>query len=269
MDSEPALVAAADPWALALPVLAGPHTEAVPGLMARVAELRSAGARLFEVVVGTPIDAYGARLTFRTGDGDAVDVARRAGLSGHPWGVPDWIGVRTGADGAVRAKAYHRRPPLEATLVHRGLPETARPVMAARDGGTVEVYAVLPGEMTWQRFATAALAPLGCAPVEPGVGVVPRASGYALSVRHDGDELSAVTLFVTSESLREDSAVEEEWVASMSREEGDQHRARVAAAATVSRTTGRRYRMLAWSYARTGLVSRAVSLHSRDALADR
>ena len=103
MDAGPELVAAADPWALSLPVLAGRHTDAVPELVERVAELRAAGARLFEVIVGTPVDAYGARLTFRFGGGDADEVVQRAGLSGHPWGVPDWIGVRTGGDGAALA----------------------------------------------------------------------------------------------------------------------------------------------------------------------
>jgi hypothetical protein len=268
MDAETELVAAADPWALALPVLAGPHVEAVPELVALVADLRGAGARLFEVVVGTPIGAYGARLTFRTGIRDAADVAARVGLADHPWGVPDWVGLRTGADGAVRAKAYHRRTPLDATLLHRGLPDSARPVMAARVGRSIEVYAVLPGAMGWQRHATAALEPLGCAPVAPGLSLVARPNGWAVSVRHDGDELSAVTLFATSETLPADGVVEEQWVSGMSVEERQLHGLRVAAAATVSRTPGRRYRMLAWNYTRSGLFSRAVSLHSGDVLVD-
>lgn len=267
MDVEPA-VAAVDPWALALPLLAGPHVEAVPALLAQVAALRDAGARLFEVVVGTPIEAYGARLTFVTGDGDAEAVARHAALDGHPWGPPDWIGLRTDADGTVRAKAYHRRPPLESTLVHRGMPQTARPVMAARDGDTTEVYAVLPGAMAWTRFAAEALEPLGCPPGRTGVSIVPTANSCAVSVRYDGDELTMVTLFVTSDALRPDPAVEAEWVAAMSPGEAAAHRLRVAASATVSRTAGRRYRMLAWHYTRAGLISRAASVHTGDVLDD-
>lgn len=258
-----------DPWALALRVLAGPHVDAVPELVARIAGVRRAGARLFEVVVGTPVDAYGARLTFLSGDGDAAAVAHQAGLADHRWGVPDWIGLRTEGDGTVRAKAYHRRPPLDATLVHRGLPQTAQPVMAALDGETLEVYAVLPGWMTWDRFASEALEPLGCPPGAPGVSIVPRAGGYAVSVKHVGDELTTLTLFVTAEALRPDSAVDSEWVSAMSSEQAAQHHLRVAAATTVSRTRGRRYRMLSWSYTRAGLVSRAVSLHCGDVLLDR
>jgi len=267
MDAEQQLAAAGDPWALALPVLAGPHGEAVPALLAQVTALRGAGARLFEVVVGTPVEAYGARLTFVNGDGSET-VAARAGLGGHPWGPPDWVGLRTGADGAVRTKAYHRRPPLAETLVHRGLPDTARPVMAARDGETTEVYAVLPGTVTWERFAGEALEPLGCAQRRPGVSIVPKGSTVAVSVRHDGDELTALTLFVTSDALRADAPLEEEWVAGMSPQDASSHRLRVAAAATVSRTAGRRYRMLAWHYTRAGFVSRAASIHSGDVLAD-
>ncbi|MDM7853460.1 hypothetical protein [Cellulomonas alba] len=266
MGTEQARVAAADPWALALPVLAGPHVDAVPALLARVAALRGAGAPLFEVVVGTPVAAYGARLTFETGRHEAV--ARQAGVGDHPWGPPDWVGLRTAAGGAVRAKAYHRRPPLVPTLVHRGMPATARPVMAALDGQTTEVYAVLPGATAWERFAAEALAPLGCAPARPGVSIVARAGGCAVSVRHDGDELTGITLFATSDALRPDGAVEAEWLAGMTADEAASHRQRVAAAATVSRTPGRRYRMLAWHYTRAGLVSRAASVHSRDVLPD-
>jgi len=257
------VVAAVDPWVLAAGVLAGPHAGAVPALVAQVAALRDAGARLFEVVVGTPVDAYGARLTFVTRSGAATSVV---GLDAHPWGPPDWVGLRTGADGAVRAKAYHRRPPLDPTSVHRGLPADARPVMAARTEGATEVYAVLPGIRSWERFAAEALAPLGCVPFPPGVSVVPRPGACAVSVRHDGDELVAVTLFVASDALRPDDAVEAEWVAGMAPDEAASHRARVAAAATVSRTAGRRYRMLAWHCTRAGLVSRAVSVHSADVL---
>lgn len=59
--------------------------------------------------------------------------------------------------------------------------------MAASDGDTTEVYAVLPGSLTWERFAAAALQPLGCPSVPPGVSLLPRAGGYAVSVRHDRD----------------------------------------------------------------------------------
>lgn len=263
----------ADPWALALRVLAGGHQDAVPELVARTAALHAAGARLFEVVVGTPAEAYGARLTFLTGD-DPDAVVGQVGLAGHPWGAPDWIGLRTAADGSVRAKAYHRRPPLDAVLVHRGLLDTARPVMAAYSGGpsrpgrpdepgrTVEVYAVVPGAMTWDRFAGDALAPLGCRPEPSGVTVVPRADGFALSVRHDGEQLTAITLFATSAGLRADAELEAEWVVGMDVEQADHHRQRMAAVASVSRSAGRRYRMLAWNYTRAGLTGRAVSVHA-------
>jgi hypothetical protein len=131
------------------------------------------------------------------------------------------------------------------------------------------VYAVLPGPMSWLRHATDALEPLGCAPVDPGMSMVARPNGWAVSVRHDGEELTAVTLFATSDSLPADPSVEEQWVIGMSVDERRLHSLRVAAAATVSRTPGRRYRMLAWNYTRSGLFSRAVSLHSGDVLVDR
>jgi hypothetical protein len=123
--------------------------------------------------------------------------------------------------------------------------------------------------MTWERFVAEALEPLGCPPVPPAVSIVPRADSFAVSVRHDGDELSMMTLFVTSDALRADSPLEAEWVAALSPREATSHRLRVAAAATISRTAGRRYRMLAWNYTRAGFVSRAASLHSGDVLHDR
>jgi len=258
------MVPAPDRWQLALTVLAGDHRQAAAEFVTTAAALRGAGARLFEVIVGTPSPEYGGRVTFLTGEAEPDTVVRLAGLSGHPWGRPDWIGLRTDADGSVRAKAYHRRPPLDTALVHRGMPEVVRPVMAARSGQTIEVYAMVPGQSTWERFAPAALAPLGCAPEPPGVTIVPRTSGFAVSVRHDAGVLSEITLFATAHALRPDAELAQEWVAGLGPEAVEQHRRQVIAAATLGRVRGRRYRMLAWRYTGEGLVGRAVSIHAVD-----
>src|SRR4051812_21301067 len=100
-------------WPAGLDGLLATHPSAGPSLCTAAAALRSAGGVPFEVIVGTA-PGHGVRVTWRAAEpGGAAALARAAGLADHPWGTPDWIGLRGRADGTARCKAYHRRrPPL-------------------------------------------------------------------------------------------------------------------------------------------------------------
>jgi hypothetical protein len=251
-----------DVWAQALGRLTAGHPDALPSLRRTVGALQAAGGLPFEVIAGTPAGRYGARLTFRAG-ADTRALARAAGLAGHPWGTPDWVGVRTSPDGATRCKGYHRRPPrLGITTVHRGLPPGADPVMAARDGDALEVYAMWPGERSWSSFVTQCLAPLGLIDV-PAFAPLPQAAarGFAASARHDGDVLTAVTLYAFPPSLPgDDEAVLASWSAGMAHDERAHLAQSVAAAQSLAEQPGRLVGLLAWTFDRQGAAGRAMSL---------
>jgi hypothetical protein len=253
-------------WTEELARLATAHPAALPSLAGVVTALRAVGGVPFEVIAGTPAARYGARITFRPG-GDPVALAGAAGLSDHPWGVPDWIGVRTSADGTVRCKAYHRRPPrLAITTVHRGLPPGLDPVMAARDGDAVEVYALCPGERSWRSFVSESLAPLPRA-ARAGEAVtfspVPRPArrGFAVSARHEGDVLSAITVYAFPRSLpRADDEVLAAWTEGMAGDERTSFGHAVVSAQRLTDGPGRLVGLLAWTFDANGVSSRAISL---------
>ncbi len=247
-----------DQWHLALSALAGAHADATQSLIATVDRLRAAGGALFEVISGAPALRYGARLTFRP-VGDRAAFAVAGGLADHPWGPPDWIGVRTSADGTTRAKAYHRRPPsLDAAIVHRGLPPGSEPVMASLDGDAIEVYAVHGGQLRWDAWVAR------CLPIEPDVPptftLVARARGFGLSVRQVAGEVSAVTLFAFPAALPPDERVTAEWTSRLSAADAVAHETALAAVASLGHRVGRRYGLLGWTYELRGFVGRAASL---------
>jgi len=257
-----------DVWARALGSLASAHPAAIPALRSAVARLRSAGGVPFEVIAGTPAEHYGARLTFRAErDGDAALLAASAGLGDHPWGTPDWIGVRTSADGSVRCKAYHRRPPaLGFATVHRGLPDGVNPVMAALDADALEIYAVEPGQAPWATFLTRCLAGLGLndGGVDFAPRPIPRARGFGVSTKEIRGRLTAVTVYAFPTALPEDDRrVTAEWTATMQPQEKAAYLSAVAAVDSIGRRAGRRHGLLAWTFDATGLVSRAASFHAR------
>lgn len=251
-------------WATALQGLVGDDLPALPALEEAVARLRSAGGVPFEVIAGTPRDRYGARITWRAGDPTrAQQLAEAAGLADHPWGAPDWIGVRTTTDGTTHFKPYHRRPPpLGASTVHRGLPVGLEPLMAAQDGSALEVYALQPGQSRWEDFVARALAPLGGPSPDLVFSPVPlpAARGFAVSAQHAVEVLQAVTVFAFPASLPSDEAVASAWTERMSTAELADHEAAVAAAHSLGRRQGRRYGLLAWTFRADGTVVRAASL---------
>lgn len=243
-------------------------------LLGAVRRLRAAGGVAFEVVAGTPVESYGARITFRPARGsnerERTQLAAVAGLDPHPWGTPDWIGIRSGG-GLIRCKGYHRRPPaLGFTRVHRGLIPGVRPVMASLDGDATEIYAIWPGEISWDVFVERALAGFGSElwmhlrtsrfPPYPR----PRRDGFAMSARHVGDRLTTITLYALAPSLPADERIFAEWPAAMTEPEQSAYALAVNAAGRWGHVDGPLHRALAWTFDRSGLVSRAASLRIAD-----
>lgn len=250
-------------WDAALAVLGRPHPGALPSLAATVEGIRGAGGVLCEVIAGTPDSRYGARLTFRAArDRDPAAVARAAGFGDHPWGVPDWIGVRTAADGTTRCKAYHRRPPpLGRALIHRGLPDTCVPVMAALDDDGIEIYALSLGDVSWRAFADRCVGPVGGRAPDPGMLLSPRPRGFGVSVRHRDGERTRTTLFAMAKTLPSDERVTAAWTAAMTPTERDSFDLARAAVANLGRRPGRAYQLLAWNYTTGRPDGRAASLN--------
>jgi hypothetical protein len=182
------------------------------------AALERVGGRPCEIVVGAPIAAYGPRVT--VADGAYGD---------HPWGPPDWVGLRF--RGEARTKAYHRaarlpgvpRPPC-------ALPSGLSPVMAALDGDDIELYLRHEPSAPWVAFVDAVCASLRIAP-PPSVAPAPRPAtgGMGLSVRWAGDEVRAVSLFASDVALPPEATLSAAWGAGL---EGSDRQAYERALAT-------------------------------------
>ena len=251
-------------WADVLRELYAAQPAAAEQVIAASARLRAAGGVPFEVVAGAPAALYGTRLSWRAQHpGAATALATAAGLDKHPWGTPDWIGLRSDADGTVRCKAYHRRPAgLEITTVHRGLVPGLDPVMAALDRSGIEVYATAPGQLRWAAFVAQALAGFAPAPDPASFQPVPRARarGFAMSARHDGDELVAVSLYAFTDALPDDAAVITRWTSGMSPPDRVAYSAAITAVGQLGTSLRPAHGLLAWSFDRAGTMMRAASL---------
>src|SRR5437667_302754 len=83
-----------------------------------------------EIVAGTPAARYGARVTFRLPAAKAAFLAE-FGLDRHPWGEPNWVGLRKVSGAGVAAKAYHAIRALGPLPFDRRLTEHLSPLMAS------------------------------------------------------------------------------------------------------------------------------------------
>ncbi|HEY2272338.1 MAG TPA: hypothetical protein VGH30_06165 [Jatrophihabitantaceae bacterium] len=245
----------------ALARLASAHPAARAPLARVVGSLIAAGGAPFEVIAGTPVTRYGARITFRSTT-DPAALAEAAGLADHVWGVPDWIGVRTAPDGTVQCKAYHRRPPpLGISTVHRGLPAGLDPVMASLDGTVLEVYAVEPGQRSWPTFVAGCVTPLGLNATHDFAPIPrPTRHAFAVSARHGGAQLTAVTVYAATKALPTEDALLAAWTAGMSGEQRTAFGQAVVAARQLGTADVPLFDMLAWTFDASGFVSRAASL---------
>ncbi len=220
-----------------------------------------AGGAPFEAIVGSPVDRYGVRLTLAP-QGAPAELAAALGLADHPWGPPDWIGLRMTAQGEVRAKAYHlhrrARAPLEPPA---GAPVHLLPVMAALDGGSTELYLRLDRQLDWGAFAARCAALLGGR--EPAVAPRPRpvARGFCVSFAWEDGELASVTLYADSRGLRDDASVRRQWSRGLEARDLAAYEGALAGTRSLGRQPlGGWHAMLAWTLDSSGLWRRAVSL---------
>jgi hypothetical protein len=221
-----------DRWGTLLACLTVHSPQKLPLLDQTVKTVLGGPGIAFEVVAGTPAARYGPRITVRPA-GDRLALAGAVGLASHPWGPPDWVGLRVGVDGKVAAKAYHRlrrsdpagsspggfAVPGGRFPVPAGLPGGLYPVMAALDGTAVELYLRMAPAGPWTAFVSACTAALGGpgGPCSPH----PRPAGraFCLSLRRDERGLSAVTVYADHRALPGDREIGRAWTEGMDQAE--------------------------------------------------
>ncbi|MEM7052535.1 MAG: hypothetical protein AAF604_22925 [Acidobacteriota bacterium] len=221
------------------------------------------GARPFEVVVGAPDADHGARLTFER-PADPAPLGDAFGLADHPWGAPDWIGLRWSEKGGLKAKPYHRLEGRESPALPpwpEGAPAGLRAVMASHWQDRTETYYRYAIAGPWSAFVTACLGVLG-APV-PATQIVPRPAelGFWVSFGWRREELETVTVGADSRCWSDDHSVAERWSVGLSEGDLESYRRSLAAVRSLGpRPHGGWHNMLAWKCDRRGAFQRAVSL---------
>jgi hypothetical protein len=213
----------------------------------------------FEAVVGTPAQRYGPRLTFRPADGGRF--TRLATVAGHPWGAPDWVGLRV-RDGRPRLKLYFSSVrELTAPDPPAPAPGDLYPVMAAAEGDRVEVYWRCRRAVGWRAFAERCAALIGAEPPDCQPLPRPGEQGFALSVTRTRAEITSVTVFADHRCLPDDAETARAWTAAMPEPEQRYYEAALGGV----RAFGPRHPhgwhgMLGWTMERGGAQHRAASL---------
>ncbi|MGH8531299.1 MAG: hypothetical protein ACREV1_00885 [Gammaproteobacteria bacterium] len=219
------------------------------------------GAIPFEIISGVPLHRYGARITFRPGP-EPQRLAAVAGLAGHPWGLPDAIGLRVSPTGTACWKGYHRLTELDGRFtLPQGLPKGFDPVMASLDGAATELYLRFCSACLWTPFAAQVAALLGhpVMPFHPHPR--PAEGGFCLSLRWQAEQLSAVTLYADARSLPNDTTVATQWPQGMDAAERSAYEIAFAGARAAGPRRPRGWHaMLAWTLERGGAWHRAASL---------
>jgi hypothetical protein len=218
------------------------------------------GATPFEVVNGSPAARYGARITFRL-PSNKRDFLAHFALEGHPWGAPDWAGIRIADQGGLRVKPYHRVVTAGPLPFHPDLTRRLRPIMASLSGGVREEYLRLQGTSGWNEFADACTTPWNGSRrrFEPFPKTVD--SAFCVSAQFQDEELQAITCLADHRSLPDDDSIARSWIEDLS--PGDAQAYELAYAAV--RANGRRrlgswHAMLGWTLERGGAWHKAVSL---------
>jgi hypothetical protein len=220
------------------------------------------GAFPFEVIAGSPHSRYGARVTLQHPTWEDGALGRAFGFANHPWGPPRWVGLRIGASGQLRTKAYHQLTRLDDRFpLPSDFPADLDPVMAALDGEATEVYLRKRLPCPFEQLARACLAGLGAEPPLAEPLPRPRASGLCVSLRREAGRTSAVTLYADWRTLPRDQEIERVWSAGL----GEADRLAYQLAVAGVRSTGflprgNWHAMLAWTVEADGTRHRAVSL---------
>jgi hypothetical protein len=218
------------------------------------------GAVPFEVIAGTPTARYGGRVTFRLSAAKAAFLAA-FGLDRHPWGEPNWVGLRTAPGGEIAAKAYHAIRAVESLPFQQSLTEHLYPVMASLHQGGREDYLRFKGACDWGEFARACLAPLGGASINFAPVPSSKDSAFCVSVRVRAGILEAITVLADFRALPDDDTIRHLWAQDMSEAEAGAYELALAAVRSCGpRRLGGWYEMLSWTVERDGTWHKAASL---------
>ena len=216
------------------------------------------GARPFEVIAGAPFLRYGPRVTFACGRADVGDPA-------HPWGRPDWLGLRLGPGGSMRLKPYHRRPGKDVPPHPKGLPDGLQCVMASRDGRATEVYLRQSLAQSWHDFAAACTSVVDRKAPQAllALDLTPRpsAGAFGVGLRWDDDALSAVTVYARARALPPDDEIRGAWSAALDPADRSAYELALAAVRSLGpRPFGGWHSLLAYTFETGGGTHQAASL---------
>ena len=218
------------------------------------------GAVPFEIIAGTPAARYGARVTFRLPASKAAFLSTFR-LSRHPWGEPDWVGLRSTPGGGIAAKAYHAIDTIESLPFQQRLTEHLYPVMASLHQRGREDYLRFRGVCDWRPFAEACLAPLGGASITFAPVPSSKESAFCVSVRVREGILEAITVLADFRALPDDETIRHLWAQNMTKADAEAYELALAGV----RSCGRRrlggwHAMLSWTVERNGTWHKAASL---------
>jgi hypothetical protein len=221
------------------------------------------GAVPFEIVAGSPSQAFGPRLTLTIREKND-QFLEALGLKQHAWGCPDWLGLRSTPERGVETKLYHRATAERMTApvaLPARLAVSASPVMAALWDGAHEVYWRIQDDLSWPQFAGLALAPLGCSSVEAAPRPRPVAGAFCVSYEFRQGVLATVTLYASDRALPAENDLPALWASELPADDARQYQMALDAARSLGPRPLRGFHaMLGWKFTRDGLAGRAVSL---------
>ena len=220
----------------------------------------SLGAIPFEVIAGTPQEKYGARITFRL-PADNAEVLAACGLACHPWGRPDWIGLRINREGRLIAKAYHKLAQISELPFADDFTKKFYPVMSSFHENAIETYLRFRERCEWTEFVCACTESLS--PYLPDFQPFPRpvAEAFCMSVRLRDGDIQAISVFADQRSLPDDDTIRQLWSRDMSSDEREAYELTLAGVRSCGpRRFGSWHAMLGWTLESDGVWHRAASL---------
>jgi hypothetical protein len=248
-------------WALLARCLTLGSPNHTPVFEKAIRQALAFGATPFEVIAGTPAACYGARITFRLPQSKHPILAE-FGLADHPWGDPEWIGLRVTVDGELIAKAYHARvKPCHLRRHLEPLRPFLYPVMASLHRGIREDYFRCHSLLNWSEFVTTSAGSLGTFATHFEPEPQPVMSAFCVSTGVQGESLRVITVFADHRSLPDDESIRTLWTKDMSASDAEAYELALAGVRSCgARRFGSWHAMLSWTLERDGSCHKAASL---------
>jgi len=220
------------------------------------------GAIPFEVIAGTPKTRYGARITLRL-TSDKSQFIRDFELDGHPWGAPDWVGLRIQGEGPLVVKAYHQVAQVTPLSFEEKLRSRLDLVMAALHDGSIETYWRFRGVCPWPEFVQMCLE--GFSAEKPDYDFLPTPDSlpdaFCVSEKCKGGRVQSISLFADHRALPDDATISRLWTQDIPEQERQAYELALAAVrSTGQRRLGTWHGMLCWTLERSGDWHKAASL---------